>query len=251
MRYPTLALGERNAGVRALQYGLHRALAKRGLPHGNLRNGMYGSLTKQDVLVFKINYGITPRQGKTFGGSGEWRALEPFLGKWDKIKLARRNATIIAERARAAALARIARAVASELAIVAVSLRFYDNRYRYHYRQTRPMPSELFSSTAYYRLDCSSTCTLIFKAAGAPDPNGRGYDGYGYTGTLWPRGTYVGSDCKAGDLAFYGYMSDGNPSHVATCISSSEIVSFGSTPPHRLPLRYRNDFRGCRRYPLR
>lgn len=34
------------------------------------------------------------------------------------------------------------------------------------------------------RTDCSGFVTMCAKAAGAPDPNGLGYDGQGYTGDL-------------------------------------------------------------------
>jgi cell wall-associated NlpC family hydrolase len=32
--------------------------------------------------------------------------------------------------------------------------------------------------------DCSGFATLCYFLAGAPDPNGNGYDGHGWTGTL-------------------------------------------------------------------
>jgi cell wall-associated NlpC family hydrolase len=52
---------------------------------------------------------------------------------------------------------------------------------RIHYGQVRPFPltRELPLTT-----DCSGFATLCYFLAGAPDPNGRGYDGYGWTGTL-------------------------------------------------------------------
>jgi cell wall-associated NlpC family hydrolase len=53
------------------------------------------------------------------------------------------------------------------------------------------------------RLDCSEFVTLVYKAAGVVDPNGRGYNGTGYTGTLVANGTRT-SNPQPGDLVFYG-----------------------------------------------
>jgi hypothetical protein len=55
------------------------------------------------------------------------------------------------------------------------------NEPRIHYGQTRPMPltRELPLTT-----DCSGFVTLCYYLAGAPDPNGLGYSGAGWTGTL-------------------------------------------------------------------
>ena len=55
------------------------------------------------------------------------------------------------------------------------------NEPRIHYAEDRPFPltRELPLAT-----DCSGFATLCYFLAGAPDPNGNGYDGRGYTGTL-------------------------------------------------------------------
>lgn len=125
-------------------------------------------------------------------------------------------------------------------------MKFYRLRYLYFYRQYRPMPSGLFIPLAYGRLDCSSSNTLQYKEGGAPDPNGFGYNGYGYTGTLWVRGESVVKP-RPGDLAFYGHQQPGNiPSHVAIVVDANSVVSFGSTPVKYLPIYYRGDFRGFR-----
>ena len=60
------------------------------------------------------------------------------------------------------------------------------------YSQTKSRPMTLpgpHSLPSY--LDCSSAVTTIFEAAGFGDPNGRHYDGQGYTGTLVARGRKV------------------------------------------------------------
>lgn len=61
-----------------------------------------------------------------------------------------------------------------------------------HYRQLRPMRSRFINTfdelkAAIVRgmfLDCSESVTLICHLAGMRDPNGLGYNGYGYTGTM-------------------------------------------------------------------
>src|SRR5262249_4886351 len=61
--------------------------------------------------------------------------------------------------------------------------------------------------------DCSSSVTWLFYQAGAPDPNGLNYNGYGFTGTQVAHGTRINSsEIQAGDLVFYG--PGPNRSHV-------------------------------------
>lgn len=112
------------------------------------------------------------------------------------------------------------------------------------------MASSLRAPDAGRKTDCSSFYTLCCKEGGAPDPNKRGYDGYGYTGSMWPLGVAV-STPQPGDAAFYGGSVGtrrNDTTHMALCINSGEVVSFGHTPITRFSLRYRSDFRGCRSY---
>ena len=51
--------------------------------------------------------------------------------------------------------------------------------------------------------DTSSFVTWCYWQAGAPDPNGRHYDGFGYSGTLVANGRRTASP-RPGDLVFYG-----------------------------------------------
>lgn len=61
-----------------------------------------------------------------------------------------------------------------------------------HYRQYRPMRSrnintfdELVAAIKNGMwIDCSESVTLLCHIAGFKDPNGQGYNGYGYTGTI-------------------------------------------------------------------
>ena len=73
--------------------------------------------------------------------------------------------------------------------------------------------------------DCSGFATWCYKCAGAPDPNGFGYNGYGYTGTMLLHGTKVSlSALQKGDLIFYGSPV----SHVTIYVGSGRCVSHGS-----------------------
>lgn len=234
---PNLVVGNRNQAVKAAQIGLRKALA----PHGkNLRNGAYGSNTVKDVLAFRIEHGIRPFNGKVIGGD-VWAALEPYLGpvalKLLAVDEARRNAIA------ASALEDERRGLIVNEAMWGVS-----NAGVLYYNQIRPMAFSLRSAMAEQRTDCSAFATLCYKASGAPDPNGRGYDGYGYTGTLEPRGAAVSAPLP-GDLAFYG--NDTISSHVAVYIGDGLVATFGSEPgPRILELRYRSDLRAVRRYDL-
>lgn len=53
--------------------------------------------------------------------------------------------------------------------------------------------------------DCSAFVTFCYSWAGAPDPNGRGYDGTGYTGTLLDHLEHISKDeLQPGDLVVFG-----------------------------------------------
>jgi cell wall-associated NlpC family hydrolase len=75
--------------------------------------------------------------------------------------------------------------------------------------------------------DCSSFATWCYWLAGASDPNGLGYNGQGYTGTLAAHGSRrTLAYARPGDLVFYG---GGFPyTHVAIYIGGGRVVSHGS-----------------------
>jgi RHS repeat-associated protein len=103
--------------------------------------------------------------------------------------------------------------------------------------------------------DCSSFATWTFFVAGAPDPNGSGYNGIGYTGTLAAHGHRVGAGnredlalAKPGDLVFYG-----NPvsesSHVAIYVGNGQAIGHGrEQAPDLTPVDYRPDRSEIRSY---
>lgn len=127
---------------------------------------------------------------------------------------------------------------------------------RIHYSQARPMTHLGVSPEQGYTADCSGFATSAFYWANkwtpfpVADPNGRGYDGYGYTGTLWweNRRRRVPLDRKffVGDLALYGPSLD-RTGHVVICCANGDAddavwASHGSEAgPYFVRLRYRRD----------
>jgi len=84
-----------------------------------------------------------------------------------------------------------------------------------HYAQIRPMRTVHLSETDMRRrldhggaitMDCSESVTCLCKWSGLHDPNGHGYDGTGYTGTLLAHLPHYSdpSEAKTGALAVFG-----------------------------------------------
>jgi len=125
----------------------------------------------------------------------------------------------------------------------------YNQRHRIHYTQG---PLRMYGvrnkvrppRIPFYE-DCSSFSTWCYWGSGLKDPNGLGYNGWGYTGTLCQNGT-VTINPKPGDLAFYGVRPY---SHVVVYIGNGRCISHGSEMgPYLLPVRYRSDFSHFRTY---
>lgn len=69
----------------------------------------------------------------------------------------------------------------------------------------RPMPINIPKYHLPFTTDCSGFVTLMAKWSGAPDPNGMGYDGYGYTGSLLQHLPHITkAECLPGDLVVFG-----------------------------------------------
>lgn len=101
-----------------------------------------------------------------------------------------------------------------------------------HYAQVRPMRTvHLSEAQAVLHLqhgpgltmDCSEAVTVLCKWAGLHDPNGRGYDGSGFTGTLLQHLPHYSnaSGAKVGALVVFG---PGSGDHV--CM----VMEAGSDP---------------------
>lgn len=92
-----------------------------------------------------------------------------------------------------------------------------------HYAQVRPMKTihlyehdlqSIFANGGGITMDCSEGVTLLCKLAGLRDPNGRGYDGFGFTGTLlsYLPHYYDPKHANVGALVVYG---SGSGHHVS------------------------------------
>ena len=95
-------------------------------------------------------------------------------------------------------------------------------------------PPDLFSAQAYsrdYRLDCSAFFILVYKAAGAPDPNETDYNGRGNTISLAPKGIWTEHPLP-GDAVFYGGGRQ-STAHMAIYIGDGEAIGFGGNPMRR------------------
>lgn len=146
-------------------------------------------------------------------------------------------------------------------AIIAAAGFWYSHRWNIAYSQYRPMQLGKPPWVPYHG-DCSAFATMCHYAGGAPDPNGRGYDHLGYTGTLMDRGERVSNvtSLDPGDLIFYGYSSGnnpgpfpkGSPTHVAVYAGYHDgahmVYSLGSYPMRYTVYSYRHDVNHFRHY---
>jgi hypothetical protein len=127
-------------------------------------------------------------------------------------------------------------------AIVSTAMHGYNMRYNIHYTQSGLRMSGVrgrLRPPAYGRYeDCSSFATWCYWVSGTPDPNGLGYSGYGYTGTLAQHGKRISTTMmKPGDLIFYGSYPH---NHVTIYVGNGRCVSHGSEiGPLLLPYNYR------------
>lgn len=113
------------------------------------------------------------------------------------------------------------------------------NTYQIHYAQVRPMDHLNKQQVLPWYTDCSEFVTTIYHWAKAPDPNGFGYNGYGFTGSMLDHGVSIPlAQVKAGDVVIWGYAPG---HHTAVFVEAGVhgdplIVSHGS---ERGPLELR------------
>jgi hypothetical protein len=221
----------------AAQRMLWRSL---GTASRNARNGVYGDKTAGDVRRFyqRANY---PDRNPEVISQDDWARLWPFADE------------------RARDLAR--KMIKKPNEVVRQKIRswgewYVQNRSRISYAQVRPYPK---NGSLPVRTDCSGSSSHILFMAGCPnDPHGRGWDGQGYTGTMYNRGNRIsigtGSNLLPGDCVFYGNQGGGVPSHVVIVIGPGDrAMTFGHNPPEfvRISSYWRGNLRGdigARRY---
>jgi hypothetical protein len=243
MKYPSVQWGQDNKAVRALKIGLIRWHRARGLKStSNLKSNLFGEGTRRDVARFKRANRMLPVIGKVWG-SDAWKRLLPYLDPNEKSLIRQHNRAVAAAKAELAAR-RLANSEAGKRArFRANALKLYAIRGHYIYTQIRPMlDTSIYDRVQYRRLDCSSTHTKLCQETKLPDPNGRGYDGQGYTGTLVQHGIVksIGA-CEAADSWYYGDQGGGVPRHVVSCIGKGVGLSHGSTPMKLVGPYYRGD----------
>ena len=105
-----------------------------------------------------------------------------------------------------------------------------------HYAELRPIPVHDAPGTLPLTTDCSGFVTLCAKWAGCSDPNGLGFSGQGFTGTLLGHCNHIAPEhALPGDLIVYG---PGSGHHVVLIVAKLprgdfDCVSHGSEPDPR------------------
>lgn len=215
-RAPELAGGRIEAGVNgrrvhALQRMLWRAL---GDESRNLRNGVYGGGTRDDLEQF-LDVADVVGDGATVS-SGAWAMLYGFGDAYARTLAGGPTGTTGLE-------------VRSDLVTWAERYVRIGGRYL----QARPYQRDVPLDPPL-RNDCSGAFAHLMRLAGGPDPSGYGWAGWGNTTTMLEHGERVPLTqglLKCGDAVFYGGFVGQLPTHVVMMLDSSRLFTFGSTPP--------------------
>lgn len=210
-------------GARALQ----TALAAAGLYPEKEIDDVYGPATARAVEKAKWNLGY-PTTGIHRGHEIAGDQLMGYLaGKRElpsayKLRRQQRlDTTTPEQKARAALVAHMAWAVANEPSIV--------------YAQTRPMEALHHVRPARWTTDCSEFVTTLCCWAGVPDPNGLGYNGQGWTGTLLAHCHHLTqSELQVGDLVVFGAAPGHHVAMVYELGADPVLCSMGQTSDPRL-----------------
>ena len=160
----------------------------------------------------------------------------------------------------AATLAAAPKVAGTRGAVLAEAARLYAHRGRNRLRPDRGRSSCTNRHTYPPSLDCSSFVTLCYFVAGAPDPSGLSYTGYGNTTNLLAHGaSCTPQELVAGDLVFYGstlpkdaseWSPVGSPTHVV--LYDHDGLTYSQGGPNEMH-RERFDYRpivGCRHHEL-
>jgi hypothetical protein len=106
------------------------------------------------------------------------------------------------------------------------------NEPRIHYGEVRPIP---LGTTLPLTTDCSGFVTICFYSAGAPDPNGLGYTGLGYTGTMLDHLDET-DEPKRGDVVVWGAYPG---RHCAIALEAADDPLLASHGKERGPIAIR------------
>lgn len=198
--------------------------------------GVWGANTTRALIDFQKRQGLS---GTGNYGLKTHQKLKGHMSEPDRALMRTYVARQAAQKAAAARSGKVSRIVYAATVMI--------GREPYiHYTQGALRMSAVNRKQTPYSVtygDCSSLATYLYWYAGLPDPNGRGYDGYGYTGTLAAHGHVVAThEAAPGDLVFYGV---GFPwSHVAVVIGGigwqATCFSHGSeSGPKHVEIAYR------------
>jgi hypothetical protein len=209
---PKLKAGATGPHVKAFQRMLFRAL---GGDSQNARNGQWGQRTTNDYALFLRRADWRDKHPRDVDAQA-WAALWGFADARAR-ELARKQLTTPSD--------------AIRQHIRSWGEWFVANRGSIVYQQVRPYPR---TPRLPIYTDCSGSACAVLRWSGCPnDPNGRNWDGQGYTGTLYNRGTRVPlTAVLPGDMVFYGNQGGGVPSHVILVIGPGDrALNFGGWPP--------------------
>ena len=211
-----------------------RSLARAGFGKLGPQTRLFGPFMKRNLKSFQKKHGLV--QDGVYGLATH-KKLAPYFDDYSLWLLHQTHIKV---------------APTKRDVIVATAILGYNKSYLIHYTQG---PSRMYGvkhhvmppSVPPYE-DCSSFATWCYWVAKAADPNGLGYNGYGFTGTLASHGrsTTVAA-AQRGDLILYGR---GYPySHVVVYIGNGKAISHGSERgPSLVNVYYRSDLRSVRSY---
>ena len=153
-------------------------------------DGVYGPLTAAAVERAKWALGYPAAR---CNGS----AAQQLFGYLEGVQLSAAYAARAAERRRSA--------LALRRAIVANARWGIAHERLIHYAPVRPIDGLHERRRLPLATDCSGFVTLCYAWAGAPDPNGLGYSGQGWTGTLLEHMRPLAADAvRPADLVVFG-----------------------------------------------
>jgi hypothetical protein len=195
---------QRGKDLIRLQVALHEAKFYFG-PH----DGIFGAGTAHACETAKYHLGYPRRAIRSSGG----QTLLDYLNGSRHLPAAYRAR-------RHARGYGISKAETQREAIVKYALWAAHHEREIHYAQVRPMDHLRKIEVLPWWADCSEFVTTIYKWANAEDPNRRGYDGEGWTGTLLENGIYIPVfQAKPADVAIWGRY----PGHHTAVITSTVL----------------------------
>lgn len=115
-----------------------------------------------------------------------------------------------------------------------------------HYAEVRPIPLETYKRHQLpVTTDCSGWVTCCYYAAGAPDPNGLGYNGAGFTGTLLDHLRPITlAKAQPGDLVVFGSHPGLHVVMVLEATGSNPLVGSHGSEAGPIAIAFEAEHRG-------